>query len=68
MPNFKVRNVKGNGATRITAEGLTVKEHGGEEWQTVSGGEFTKSAFGNALRKVSRQGQPSSEASSETSE
>ena len=53
MPHFKVKNVKSTGieVQNISAEALTIKEHGGENWQT------SPPAHGE---KVSRRIQPPS--------
>ena len=67
MPNFEVKNVKSIGivARSVSAEALTIKEHGGEDWQPKLNS-IEDTEFESTLRKVSRRIQPPSEASSET--
>ena len=45
MPSFKVRHVRDSGGgvkAVITAEALTIKEHGGEDWQRAGSGDETE--------------------------
>ena len=36
MPDLRVRNVKSDGAkATVKPEALTIKEHGGEQWQSA---------------------------------
>ena len=70
MPTFKVYNAKSPGKEPITrVEALTIKEHGGEEWQLSTPAKASEtSGYLAALKRVSRRISAPVQEASETAE
>ena len=69
MPSLEVRHVRDSGGGNkavVSAEALTIQEHGGEDWQWATPTETAENQadFIAALEKVSRRTSPPGQSSS----